>query len=375
MLQCYDQCWVAQLRTAQAVLPPSHRSWGIKTTGHWKPKWTLNTQANPEKYPATESRDYAKFVRCLRKYLNTNTENNGDLGKAREAIKSFIITTGINSLMTVGSGSYVIFSDNLDKKLGIRVLKDESVALTFTSPPYWNFVDYAGSEGVGYEDSYKEYLNSLLKLFRAIGRKTMPGGRMVVNASNMKSRKSVEGESFVYPIVPDIIGLAKRAGFTFFDEIIWVKGGANAGALKGRVLFGSYPYPPTPKILDSTFENIVVFTKPGKREKVDKEVKNRSQLTKDEWRDFTKGIWEIPPDRNPDHPATFPMEIAERIVRMYSFADDVVLDPFAGSGTTLIAADKHNRRGIGFEIARDYEQAIKNKEAECLRQLHLPLTK
>ena len=124
-----------------------------------------------------------------------------------------------------------------------------------------------------------------------------------------------------------------------------------------------------PKILDSTFENIVVFTKPGKRIKAYKEVKDRSKLTKEEWRAFTKGIWEIPPDRNPDHPATFPMEVAERVVRMYSFADDVVLDPFAGSGTTLIAADKHDRRGIGFEIARDYEQAIKNKA-----EAHLQLT-
>ena len=280
-----------------------------------------------------------------------------------------------NNEIRVGSRGCLVFSDNLDKNFGVPVLENESVALTFTSPPYWNFVDYAGSKGVGYENSYKEYLNSLSKLFCAIERKTMPGGRLVVNASNMKSRMSIEGKSFVYPIVPDIIYRAKIAGFTFFDEIIWVKGGANAGALNGRVLFGSYPYPPTPKILDSTFENIVVFTKPGKREKVCKEVKSRSQLTKDEWRIFTKGIWEIPPDRNPDHPATFPMEVAERVVRMYSFADDVVLDPFAGSGTTLIAAEKHNRRGIGFEIARDYEQAIRNKEAECLPQLLLPLMK
>ena len=127
-----------------------------------------------------------------------------------------------------------------------------------------------------------------------------------------------------------------------------------------------------PKSWDSTFENIVVFTKPGKRIKACKEVKDRSKLTKDEWRTFTKGIWEIPPDRNPDHPRDVSNEVAERVVRMYSFADDVVLDPFAGSGTTLIAADKHDRRGIGFEIARDYEQAINNKEAECLRQLSLP---
>lgn len=317
-------------------------------------------------------RESAKLVRLLRKHLNTHPVNSDAWMKARDSIKSFIITTNTEDIVKVGKDSFVCFADNLDKKLGVPFLNNESVALTFTSPPYWNYVDYAGSEGVGYEDSYKEYLDSLSKLFRVIARKTIPGGRMVVNASNMKSRRSVEGESFVYPIVPDIITRAQKAGFTFFDEIIWVKGGANAGALKGRVLFGSYPYPPTPKILDSTFENIVVFTKPGKREKVCKEIKGRSELTKDEWRAFTKGVWEIPADRDPDHPATFPMEIAERVVRMYSFAGDVVLDPFAGSGTTLIAADKHDRRGIGFEIAREYAQAIKNKEEKWLRQLNLP---
>ena len=336
---------------------------------------TLTTEFDIEKRPAVKSDDFAKFTRLLRRYHGTNTLNNDDFTKNRDHVKTFISTCDLQNVMAVGNSSCIIFSDNLDKKLGVPMLKDESIALTFTSPPYWNFVDYAGGEGVGYESSYKDYLNSLLKLFRAIARKTMPGGRLIVNASNMKSRKSVEGRSFVYPIVPDIIDRAQRAGFTFFDEIIWVKGGANAGALKGRVLFGSYPYPPTPKILDSTFENIIVFTKPGKRKKVCKEVKGRSQLTKDEWRLFTKGVWEIPPDRDPDHPATFPMEIAERVVRMYSFAGDVVLDPFAGSGTTLIAADKHDRRGIGFEIARNYEQAIKNKEEKCLRQLNLPLTR
>lgn len=329
---------------------------------------SVTTPLNDKKHPAVKSHDFARLVRLLRKYHNTQTLSNGDLGKTREALNAFLITTAFENVMTVGSGSYVIFSDNLDEKLGVRVLKDESVALTFTSPPYWNFINYAGSEGVGYESSYKGYLKALLKLFRAIARKTMPGGRIVVNASNMKSRRAVEGESFVYPIVSDLIQLAKRAGLTFFDEIVWVKGGANAGALNGRPLFGSYPYPPTPKILDSTFENILVFTKPGKRQKVSQEVKDRSQLTKDEWRVFTKGIWEIPPDRDPDHPATFPLEIAERIVRMYSFAGDVILDPFAGSGTTLLAAEKHERRGIGFEIAQDYKQAIKNKEAKCYQQ-------
>ena len=326
-----------------------------------------------EKHQDVKSDRFANAIKYVRGCFDTDIESHEDLQKNRDCFKSFLITTKMEDVMTIGGSSCVIFSDNLHRRFGVSALNNESIALTFTSPPYWNFVDYARNDGVGYENSYKEYLNSLLKLFRAIEKKTMPGGRMVVNASNMKSRRSVEGDSFVYPIVPDIIELARRAGFTFFDEIIWVKGGANAGALNGRPLFGSYPYPPTPKILDSTFENIIVFTKPGKRKKVCKTVKDRSQLTKEEWRLFTKGIWEIPPDRDPDHPATFPMEIAERVVRMYSFADDIVLDPFAGSGTTLIAADKHNRRGIGYEIALEYKQAIRNKEEKCLRQLNLPL--
>lgn len=310
-----------------------------------------------------------KRIIRLCKYFKTGEV----IGETSRTFQETLKTFTENQVIAVGDRSCVIFSDNLDKISGVPVLGNESVALTFTSPPYWNFVDYARSDGVGSESTYNDYLNTLSKLFRAVARKTIPGGRLVVNASNMKSRRAVEGDAFVYPIVPDVIDRARRAGFTFFDEIIWVKGGANAGALGGRVLFGSYPYPPTPKILDSTFENIVVFTKPGKRRpKVSQAVKDRSELTKNEWRTFTKGIWEIPPDRDAEHPATFPMEIAERIVRMYSFTDDVVLDPFAGSGTTLIAAEKHGRRGIGFEIAPDYQQAIQNKEAKCLHQLTLP---
>ena len=276
------------------------------------------------------------------------------------------------SEIQVGKCSRLVFADNLDKDIGVPALPDESIALTFTSPPYWNFVDYAGGEGVGYEDSYEGYLNSLERLFRVIETKTMPGGRMVVNASNMKSRKAVEGKSFVYPIVPDIIMRAQIAGFTFFDEIIWVKGAANAGALNGRPLFGSYPYPPTPKILDSIFENIVVFIKPGKRSRVSAQIKERSRLTQKEWMEYTKGVWELRPDRDPDHPATFPMEIAERIIRLYSFPEDLVLDPFSGSGTTIVAADKHGRRGVGFEISPTYKDTVRGKEAKWLYRIPFP---
>ena len=274
--------------------------------------------------------------------------------------------------VTVGELGRMVFTDNMDRQFGLPSLDPESVALTFTSPPYWNYIVYGDEPGIGCEESYDKYLVSLGKVFGAVFEKTMPGGRLVVNASNMKSRKSVEGTSFVYPLIADIIRGADDVGFTFFDEIVWVKGGANAGALKGRPLFGSYPYPPTPKILDSIFENILIFTKPGKREKASKAAKETSKLTKQEWAIFTKGIWELAPDHDPVHPATFPMEMAKRIIKMYSFAGDLVLDPFAGTGTSLIAAELNGRASVGFEIAPAYQKTVEDKVRKWLGSMTTP---
>ena len=276
---------------------------------------------------------------------------------------------GVNNFhegMPVGQYSRVIFADNLDPVRGIHSLPNERVALTFTSPPYWNFVEYGHEDAeVGSESSYREYIDTLQRVFVAVWQKTIPGGRAVVNVSNMKSRQDVEGESFIYPIVADTIRLMSEVGFTFFDEIIWHKGSANAGALSGTPLWGSYPYPPTPKILDSTFENILVFTKPGQRN-VDLGIKELSRLTVDDWREYTRGVWTLPADRDPNHPATFPMEVADRIVRMYSFVNDLVVDPFAGSGTTVISAEKNGRTGTGYEISPLYAKAVKEKSERWL---------
>lgn len=280
--------------------------------------------------------------------------------RAKKAATAAEVENGI----AVGRQGKIFFTDNMSREKGIPSLADESVALVFTSPPYWDFVEYP-SEGIGTERSYDEYLASLQSVFSEIQRTIMPGGRVVVNASNMKSKKDNvkkddDAHSFIYPIVSDIINTMTNIGFVFFDEMIWHKGEANAGALGGAPLWGSYPYPPTPKMLDSTFENILVFTKQGTRI-TDPGTKELSALELGDWREYTKGIWSIPPDKDPIHPATFPIEIAERVIRLYSFADDVVLDPFAGSGTTIIAADKWHRQGVGFEIAPSYLASIQEK--------------
>lgn len=314
--------------------------------------------------PVNGTNAKARAGRKVRNPLSTAKKWRPFAGQSRTATARRPIGGAAIPSTSIGSQGTLWYCDNMDSQFGVPSLLDESVALTFTSPPYWNFVDYG--EGVGTESYYEEYIGKLGELLRAIACKTMPGGRVVVNASNMKSRAKREGRAFIYPIIADIIRQAATAELTFFDEIIWVKGHANAGALNGRPLFGSYPFPPTPKILDSTFENILVFTKEGKRPRPAPDARERSRLSKEEWFAFTRGVWEIPPDKDPHHPATFPMEIAERIVRLYSFEDDCVLDPFAGTGTTLIAAERHRRRSIGFEVNRKYHEAVRDKALKWL---------
>ncbi|MEN3039729.1 MAG: site-specific DNA-methyltransferase, partial [Candidatus Kryptonium sp.] len=110
----------------------------------------------------------------------------------------------------------------------------------------------------------------------------------------------------------------------------------------------------------SIFENILIFRKPGRR-KVSKETKEKSKLTKKDWMEWTRGVWFIEPDRKAKHPATFPLDIPERLIKLYSFVGDVVYDPFAGTGTTLIASWIHGRNSIGVEINPEFLEEFKQK--------------
>lgn len=254
----------------------------------------------------------------------------------------------------------------------MQEVADNSIALVVTSPPYFNYVKY-GNIGIGTEDKYDDYLNSLKKVFKECLRVLIPDGKICINITNMKSRKAVEGSSFLYSILADFTKLMQELGFLFFDEIVWIKGNANNGALNGKPLFGSYPYPPTPKILDSIFENILIFKKTGKPiERTSKENKDLSKLTKQEWMVYTKGIWQFEHDRS-DHPASFPEELPKRLIRMYSFVGETVLDPFAGTGTTLVVADKYLRKGIGYEIFKNYSKDVhKRFQKNSVRELEFP---
>lgn len=250
------------------------------------------------------------------------------------------------------------YVDNMDPQKGLPSLENESIPLAFYSPPYWNYIEYDGGNGIGNkEETYKEYLANLGQMNACLFDKIIKGGRVVINVCNMKSRKSVEGDSYMmYPITHHISSIMSEIGFIFYDEFVWDK--IRLRTPDSKFLFGSYPYPPTPRIMNSNFENILVFCRKGKRPKVDKEIKEKSKLTIEEWREFTTGIWRINARRSTRHPAVFPSEVAERIIRLYSFFGDIVLDPFAGIGTTIDAAEKWGRCGIGYEISESYGDGL-----------------
>ncbi len=252
----------------------------------------------------------------------------------------------------------VVYFDDSRRMLDI---KNNSIALVVTSPPYFNYIEY-GKIGIGTESVYQEYLNNLREVFTECFRVLIPDGKACINITNMKSRKDVEGKSFLYSIIADVTKMMMEIGFLFFDEIVWVKANANNGALKGKPLFGSYPYPPNPKILDSIFENILIFKKEGRLEqRVDLQTKKDSIVSKEEWMQYTKGIWNIEPDRNSPHPASFPIELPKRLIKIYSFKNETVLDPFAGTGSTLVSANLLDRKAIGYEIYDTYEKFIKQR--------------
>lgn len=249
----------------------------------------------------------------------------------------------------------------------MREIKDNSIACVVTSPPYFNYKDYGnGIEVKGMigdkNDSYESYITDVVAIFKECHEKLIPNGKLCINISNMKSRKSIEWVSFLYPIIADITKGCIDIGFYFSDEIIWVKGNANMGALNGKPLFGSYPYPPNFKILDSIQESILIFRKKGNPRKFTKDVKEKSKLSKEQWLQYTQGVWHIPPEhQNKGHCAVFPIEIPKRLIQLYSFVDDIILDPFLGSGTTLKACKELSRYGVGYELNREYESIIKDK--------------
>ncbi|MBI4822734.1 MAG: thermonuclease family protein [Nitrospirae bacterium] len=236
---------------------------------------------------------------------------------------------------------------------------DESVHLIITSPPYWQLKDYGNRSQIGFNDTYEEYINNLNLVWNECRRVLHKGCRLCINIGDQFARSVYYGRYKVIPIREEIIKFCETIGFDYMGAIIWQKV-TTCNTTGGATIMGSFPYPRN-GILKLDYEFILVFKKLGDPPKVSKEVKKKSKLTIEEWNEYFSGHWNFPGKRQEKHLAVFPEELPKRLIKMFSFAGDTVLDPFLGSGTTCLAAENLDRNSMGYEINEDFLPAIKSK--------------
>jgi modification methylase len=238
-------------------------------------------------------------------------------------------------------------------------VEDGRIDLAVTSPPYWQIKDYGIPGQIGYGQSLHEYLKDLYRVWRECFRVLREGARLCINIGDQFARASIYGRYKVIPLHAEFINQCERLGFDFMGSIIWQKK-TTMNPSGGAVVMGSYPFPPN-GIVEIDYEFIQIFKKPGKSQKVSPEIKAASRLTKEEWKEYFTGHWHFGGVRQVGHEAMFPDELPRRLIRMFTFQGDTVLDPFLGSGTTVKAALNLARNAVGYEINPDFLEAIPQK--------------
>jgi len=238
-------------------------------------------------------------------------------------------------------------------------LDDKSVDLVITSPPYWQLKDYGTENQIGYNDSYEEYINNLNLVWNESYRVLNNGCRLCVNIGDQFARAVYYGRYKVIPIRTEIIKFCEAIGFDYMGAIIWQKK-TTSNTTGGASLMGSYPTPRN-GILSIDYEFILLFKKLGIPIKPNRELKEQSKMTKEEWKEYFAGHWNFGGTKQDGHIAVFPEKLPKRLIKMFSFVGDTVLDPFLGSGTTSLAARNLNRNSVGYEMNTDFIPYIKRK--------------
>ena len=238
-------------------------------------------------------------------------------------------------------------------------LQDESVHLVVTSPPYWQLKDYGHKNQIGFNHTYEEYINNLNLVWNECYRVLQPGCRLCVNIGDQFARSVYYGRYKVIPIRTEIIKFCETLGFDYMGAIIWQKV-TTTNTTGGATIMGSFPYPRN-GIIKIDYEFILIFKKLGFSPKPTSEAKALSKLTTSEWNEYFAGHWNLGGEKQDKHLAMFPEELPKRLIRMFTFVGDTVLDPFLGSGTTSLAAKNLARSSVGFELNPDFLPIIQKK--------------
>ena len=250
-------------------------------------------------------------------------------------------------------------------------IADASVALVVTSPPYFAGKEYEAAIGEGHvPESYKAYLMMLEAVFAECERKLEPGGRIAVNVANL-------GRKPFRSLAADVTDILQRLRLLLRGEIIWIK----AKGAGGSCAWGSFQQPGNPVFRDLS-ERVIIASKGrfdrarGPRDRAAESLPSAATISADEFMDLTTDVWEFPPESatRVGHPAPFPVELPRRLIDLYTYQDDLILDPFMGSGSTAVAAARTDRRYVGFDTDAGYVTHARDrvtKERQRLEQLDL----
>ena len=243
---------------------------------------------------------------------------------------------------------------------------DGSAHLMVTSPPYWCTKRYTEDHAeIGWGQSYSDYLFSMNEVMRECVRVLHPGCRMAINIGDQYLRASEHERYRVLSIPSDIIRMCTTPpnDLDFMGSVIWRKISTTHTSGGGSWMGSTY----WPRDGQITYEHeyVLFFKKLGKGPKVTAEAKRSSTLTKEQRSRWFRGIWDdIHPARQLDHPAAFPLELPDRIIRMYSYWGETVLDPFMGTGSTALAANLCGRNAVGCELSTDFVSIIEQRLGE-----------
>ncbi|MHA1144690.1 MAG: DNA-methyltransferase, partial [Candidatus Helarchaeota archaeon] len=249
----------------------------------------------------------------------------------------------------------------------MQEVEDASVHLIITSPPYGSIKDYGIKDQIGFMDGFDNYIQRLTSVWKECYRVLEPQCRLVINVGDQYLRKTEHERYRIFSIHSAIIEECLTIGFDYLGDIIWQKI-STTNTTGGCSLMGSIYYPRN-GLLTYDYEHILIFKKwSGKERKVNERKKELSKICLDEWKNWYNGHWTFPGIQQREHVAMFPEELPYRIIRMFSHVGDTVLDPFVGSGTTLKVAMQLKRKGIGYEINRDFKQIIEKKLSSKIKE-------
>lgn len=233
-------------------------------------------------------------------------------------------------------------------------IQDESIHLVVTSPPYWILKRYRENpRQIGHIEDYEEFVEELSKVWKHCYRILVPGGRLVCVVGDVCLSRRKFGRHVVVPLHAHIAVTCRKIGFDNLNPIIWYKIAKATYEVNNGTKFFGKPYEPN-AIIKNDIEFILMQRKPGGYRKPTMEQRRLSKISKKDYNAWFRQIWNIPGASTKNHPAPFPFELANRLIRMFSFCEDTVLDTFCGTGTTMLAAMKANRNSIGVEIDPEY---------------------